>query len=228
MTCGIYKITNKINGHSYIGLSKNIEHRFADHRTKPFQSKRKDDQEKVLYKAIRKYGLDNFSFEIVEECPESQLCDRECFWIDYYGTYRNREDYNETPGGDIVGDKMIHLGQEHGMAKLTDEDVIYCRKCYAEGKRSRQVWEEKFSNVIPYAGFLKMWHGQTWKHMMPEVFEHNPHPRVAYTAQYRDEVVSEWKKTKLTMSKYVKTGMCPVGYGTLWKMVNEPEFYDGK
>lgn len=43
MSCGIYKITNKINGHSYIGLSNNIEHRFNDHKTKPFSSTRKDD-----------------------------------------------------------------------------------------------------------------------------------------------------------------------------------------
>ena len=34
ITCGIYKITNKINGHLYIGLSKNIEQRWTDHRAK--------------------------------------------------------------------------------------------------------------------------------------------------------------------------------------------------
>lgn len=53
-------LTNKINGHKYIGLSKNIERRLNDHKNKPFSSKRKDDQEKALYNAIRKHGWENF------------------------------------------------------------------------------------------------------------------------------------------------------------------------
>lgn len=40
MSCGIYKITNKENGHMYIGLSKNIERRFSDHKTKALNSKK--------------------------------------------------------------------------------------------------------------------------------------------------------------------------------------------
>lgn len=61
MTCGIYKITNKINEHSYIGLSRNIEKRIKEHFSHGINSKRKDDLDKPLYKAFKKYGIEKFA-----------------------------------------------------------------------------------------------------------------------------------------------------------------------
>ena len=69
---GIYKITNKINGNAYIGQSVNIQLRFDSHRQRYLQENGKE-YDKVLYRAMRKYGLENFSFEIVEECGENFL-----------------------------------------------------------------------------------------------------------------------------------------------------------
>ena len=79
MSCGIYKITNKINGHMYIGLSTNIEKRFQDHRNKAINSFKKEDKDKVLYKAMRKYGVDNFNYEIIKECSVDLLKEREIY-----------------------------------------------------------------------------------------------------------------------------------------------------
>lgn len=228
MSCGIYKITNKINGHSYIGLSKNIEKRFSDHITKAFYSQKQEDIDKVLYKAIRKYGESNFSFDIIELCPEDKLKEREIYWINFYNTYENREHYNETPGGDLVGDKNIKIGEEHGMALLTEKDVIYCRKCYAEGKRSKDIYENKYkNNGITYYGFLRMWHGDTWKHIMPEVFNTNPHPG-KYIEKDCNIIREKFYNSKLTLTQFVKTKDCYVGYGTAYKMIHNPEFYKGK
>lgn len=158
MSCGIYRIINKINGHSYIGLSNNIEKRFKDHINKAFNLNDKE-KDKILYKAIRKYGKDNFYYEILEECPPEQLKEKEIYYINLYNTYKNREDYNETPGGDLVGERGIHKGENHGKAILTDEEVIFCRKCYSEGSRSRNIWEQYFKSKISYDSFLKVWHG---------------------------------------------------------------------
>ena len=47
---------------------------------------------------MRKYGLENFKIEEIEECDENILSDREKYWIEYYGSFKNG--YNATSGGD--------------------------------------------------------------------------------------------------------------------------------
>lgn len=91
---GIYKITNKINGHFYIGQSIQIEKRWSNHKIAAF-NKLDKGYEYPLYRAIRKYGLENFDFEIIEECSKEQLNERENYWIKYY-----QPTYNQTEGGD--------------------------------------------------------------------------------------------------------------------------------
>ena len=73
MTCGIYKIENLINGKIYIGQSKHIEKRFQQHCICSSKSDLSSD--------IRKFGKDNFSFEILEECCESDLLQKESDYI---------------------------------------------------------------------------------------------------------------------------------------------------
>lgn len=72
-----------------------------------------------------------------------------------------------------------------------------------------------------------MWHGTTWKHIMPEVFENNPH-RAKYTEIDRDIITALFQESGLSLKKFSETEECYVGYGTLWKMINTPEFYTGK
>lgn len=93
---GIYKITNLINQNSYIGQSVDIEKRWQRHQKDAFDESGKS-YNYPLYKAIRKYGLDNFTFEIIELCNQAELNEREIFWIGYYETYIHG--YNQTLGG---------------------------------------------------------------------------------------------------------------------------------
>ena len=188
---------------------------------------RKDDLEKPLYRAFKKYGKDSFKWDILEECSNDLLKEREIYWIEYYNTYENREHYNETPGGDCPGRNTVHYGEDHGMAKITEEEVIFCRKAYLRGERSRKIYNKYFSDKISYSGFLRMWHEQTWKHIMPEVFNKNPHP-AKYTAADRDILTALFKESGLSLSAFSKTKECYVGYGTLYKMIHTPDFYDGK
>ena len=71
MSCGIYKITNNINNKIYIGCSKNIEHRWLAHKSESILENNQQYNYSI-HKAFRKYGLDNFSFEIIEELPEEK------------------------------------------------------------------------------------------------------------------------------------------------------------
>ena len=94
---GIYKIENKINHKVYIGQSINITDRWRNHR-----SAYKDTSDKAyethLYRSMRKYGIENFDFSIVEECLPSELNERERYWVSYYDSFFNG--YNLTLGGD--------------------------------------------------------------------------------------------------------------------------------
>lgn len=93
----IYKITNKVNGNSYIGQTVDIIRRFKEHRNRPFF---KSSEDSILHRAIKKHGLHNFIFEVIEKSPKNLLNEKEVYWISYYDTYKNG--YNATIGGDAV------------------------------------------------------------------------------------------------------------------------------
>ena len=213
---GIYKITNLTNQKVYIGLSKNCLRRWYEHRSKAFTSTKKEDLEKPLYHAFRKYGLKNFSFEIVEECEESLLSEREIFFIKQYDSYN--KGYNANHGGDLgPTSEQVLKGEKHGKAKLLEEDVIYCRIAYKEGKRCKDIWNEKYSSEIKFSGFQNMWHGRTWKHIMPEVFENNPHPSKKMNSELIAEILAFYKK----VGNYNETAAFfkgRAGYGTVYSI----------
>ena len=82
---GIYKITNKINQKCYIGKSIDIEQRFKKHKTNAlWKSDKNFKYNYPLYQAFRKYGIENFSFEILEECKEEELDTKEQFYYNLF------------------------------------------------------------------------------------------------------------------------------------------------
>ena len=70
---GIYKIENLINHKCYVGQSIHIEKRWQEHCRPSTKS--------VISSAIKKYGKENFSFQILEECSEQELDEKEIFYI---------------------------------------------------------------------------------------------------------------------------------------------------
>ena len=157
---GIYKITNNINNKSYIGQSTDIERRFAQHKS-PYERER--FSEKPLYKAIAKYGINNFSFEILEECPVEELSQKEEYYIKKYNSLCHKNGYNIRSGGEK------NSGEDHPGHRLTKEDVIDIRKRYNNKERCKEV-EKLYSSKIGHSGFSKVWKGETWTEIMPEVY----------------------------------------------------------
>ena len=124
---GIYKITNKNTGKSYIGQSNDIERRFKEHQIAGKKSRIPVDI------AIQKYGKDLFTYEVVEECLIDQLNEREEYWIKFYDTFNNG--YNCNPGGN-----QSSIGENNGRAKLTESDVKIIRQAYANHERQKDVY----------------------------------------------------------------------------------------
>lgn len=96
--CGIYKITNQTNGKCYIGQSINIKRRWREHK-KVILEPESASYNYPLYRAFRKYGLENFSFEILEECPLEELNEKEIKYISEYKSNSSSFGYNQSPGG---------------------------------------------------------------------------------------------------------------------------------
>lgn len=88
----IYKVTNKVNGKMYIG-----QHKYDGASLDPYYK----GSGVLLWRAYKKYGIDNFDMELVEECPEEDLNPLEELYIEHYNTLFPNG-YNLTKGGDGV------------------------------------------------------------------------------------------------------------------------------
>lgn len=92
----IYKVTNKENGKVYIGLTTHtVEWRWRGHLYGAFNELAQ--KRCHFHNAIRKYGIDAFTVEAIEEVPEKELPEREKYWIAFYDSFNNG--YNSNEGG---------------------------------------------------------------------------------------------------------------------------------
>lgn len=79
MTCGIYRIYNKVNGKSYIGQSIDVERRIYVH----FRSLNRDvHPNDYLQSAFKLHGREAFEWQLLETCEKADLTEKEQFWID--------------------------------------------------------------------------------------------------------------------------------------------------
>ena len=106
----IYKITNKINGHIYIGQTNDIERRFSDHITGTG-----DNKYSLVHKAIEKYGADNFDFKVLGWFENYN--EKERYYIDLYRC-KAPYGYNIQDGGN---DPPHYSGEDNSFAKISEE-----------------------------------------------------------------------------------------------------------
>lgn len=142
----IYKIINKVNNKQYIGKTNlSIDERFKEHCA---DSTKERCSNRPLYRAMRKYGIENFSVEEIIECSPEEANFYEIFFIQYFNTY-GKGGYNATRGGDgkILFDynKVIELYQqgltykqialELGCCIYTITNILNCLKIDVERRK---------------------------------------------------------------------------------------------
>lgn len=113
MSIGIYKIENLINHKIYIGQSVHIEKRWREHCWKTSDS--------LIGRAIKKYGKENFDFQILEETEDfSQLDDLETKYIKIFDTLAPKGyDYHRLPE------------ENYPLREVQKQDGKYCPDCGA-------------------------------------------------------------------------------------------------
>lgn len=123
----IYKFTNKINGHCYIGQTNNLQKRYNGHKSESFNPK-VSGYWLPLHCAIRKYGIDNFTYEVIEEIADGESQDfvneREKYFIQYYHSLKDENGYNVTLGGDGCPKPPLSYEEKLERSKLfTGEEI---------------------------------------------------------------------------------------------------------
>lgn len=183
----IYKITNLLDGHFYIGSTQNFIKRYYTHINHIRTNKQSCT---LLVRAINKYKEENFTFEIIEECLPEQVFNREQYYLDTLcpqyniakvagsnlGIKRTKEvklkkSISQQTNWENPEYRKKHLenlsknwksGVDHKMAKLTETEVISIKKQLALGLKPKQV-----SDLLgmSYHSIKDIHRGRTWKHV---------------------------------------------------------------
>jgi group I intron endonuclease len=111
MNCGIYCYKNLINNKIYVGKSKDIKRRIRQHERGfrfELEEQLKNKDAILLWRAVKKYGRDNFIVEILEICEDKELTAKEDYYIEKLCSHFLKNGYNILLGS---GDKMS--GENH-------------------------------------------------------------------------------------------------------------------
>ena len=148
----IYKITNKINGHSYVGKTEHtIEERWKGH----LKNIKRYSDKLPLYKALNKYGVENFFIEQIEKCDNQIIDDREIYWIAYYNTYH--QGYNCTGGGEGgIKDYHEHINEIIERYNNGEHLDLLCKEFHYDYASIRPKLIEKGLKINTQAGPQKL------------------------------------------------------------------------
>lgn len=143
---GIYKITCLIDGRCYIGQSVDINVRLKQHKS---NLKNKRHNNKYLQGLFNLYGINNFTFEIIETCTIEELDARETYWINYYGGKDSKKNCNFESGGHalktmskelLARQSLSHKGQHSSPNTEFKKGIVPWNK----GKKIDPLIKEKY------------------------------------------------------------------------------------
>jgi group I intron endonuclease len=146
--CGIYEIVNIVNDKRYIGQSKNIYVRFRSHKNK---LRNNQHHNSYLQNAWNKYGENNFIFNVIKICDDTELDDLEKQYIGLYNTCNRKCGYNIDNGGNsnkhLSTETREKISKAHKKENLSVETL---KKMSDSAKRrcSTQEWKQYYHNVL--------------------------------------------------------------------------------
>lgn len=160
--CGVYKITNLVNGKIYVGSSKDINKRWYQHKN----SLTNDTHGNLhLQNAWNKYGGQNFKFEIIEECEPSVQFEREQFYLNELNPF-------DGNGYNIVRQISKDYMSDHYMIKKCercgdDYHIFshlskYCEQCREEIKEESKDWWKYWVNEKISSADVISWGYDSW------------------------------------------------------------------
>lgn len=196
----IYCFTNKINNKKYIGQSINDDNGRYNNHIYSTTHEKSCEYNSPLHRAIRKYGQDNFKYEVLAK----NINDIEI--LNGLEIYYIKECNSKIPNGYNIEDggknsaKPKTLEQKikltWSQAKLSEEEIIDLRKAYLNKESPKQIYDEKYKDRLHYNSFLNIWSGRRYKNIMPEVLETGRHTKM--NLEKANEIREIYQKEKVS------------------------------
>jgi group I intron endonuclease len=153
MKSGVYTITNIINNKIYVGSTNNFVRRFNDHKKELINNIHKNN---YLQRSYNKHGINNFIFEILEECEPEIRLGIEQYWINVLNVCNRKYGYNITPtAGNNSGYKYTEEQKENisnGLKKKFETGY----KGSTFGKKYTQIELDNIYNAKIKKGSIKI------------------------------------------------------------------------
>lgn len=158
----IYRFKNQLNGKVYIGQTvKSLRKRVIQHLTnsRPTTKAHKT----YFHNALNKYGIENFSVDIIERCSsKEELDNREIYWIAYYNSTNKKFGYNIDSGGS-TGKITKSLSEDHRKALLSanlgkhrsKDTKINLSKTHKQLWQNSEFKSKHIGNIMKIAGINK-------------------------------------------------------------------------
>lgn len=162
MSCGIYKYENLITHQIYIGQAIDLCERYKKHKQNISDLNHMED----FYLDLRQYGLENFSYEILEEFEvfdQDLLNELECYYIEKYNSMRPNG-YNMIPGGsngaglaksktvyqfDLFGNFIQEFYSAHEASRNTGIDYSSICSCCRKEKINTKNYQWSYERNDP-------------------------------------------------------------------------------
>lgn len=175
---GIYKITNLLNGKIYIGQSVDIWKRISEHKWRAL-NKGDNSYNCAIHRAFRKYGIENFKFEIIEETDEKSLDEKEIFYIKFFNSLCPNG-YNIKKGGQR---KESYIYKD-----ITDKPKYFCKQC------GKQVTNSKSGLCVSCFNKSRAIKNRPSKEELKDMIMSLPFTEIARIYKVSDNTIRKWCK----------------------------------
>lgn len=210
----IYKITNLVNNKIYIGETiRSIKVRWNEHKHEAL--KEGHGFTYPVHGAMRKYGIDNFIIELLENCPDDIRYERESYYIKLYNSTDKKIGYNltiEGAGGMLYSSEEIKSAWDEGLGINQIAKKLGCHKSVISKRlRALEISEEEIKQRISF--------NSSKRQGVP-----------IYQYSLQGELIKEWESASecARQMNYKQTAISSVcrqeqmsAYGYLWKEVKD-------
>lgn len=188
-------ITNLINNKKYIGITNNIQKRWANHKCC-------NEPTMAISQAIKKYGANNFKFEVLlSNVPIDKIDELEKEYIKKYNTHVSYgQGYNISKGGrGFKGIPSVRIGADNANAHLTAEEVQYIK---SHRNIPEYVLYDSFSDKIGYSAFKDIYNDKTYQNIKPTV---SPYPyNIEFSGQFASNNKLDYDEVVELRKQYAK------------------------